>query len=194
MTKRGKLTEPDSITGPDFECRSVGSLHHSRANWTSIIILILAVYSTVFSGIWLVLAIVRPRYGRRISTYSRLPPTTASILCTAFAKSIELSFVTVFVAFLGQVLSRRALIKASKGVTIAEMTMRAWVMQPGTLFTHWETVRHAALTFLGALALIAALLAMLYTTASDALGEWRIRHFSLHHINPMHMAMDMVSI
>lgn len=49
--------------------------------------------------------------------------------------------------------------------------MRAWVMQPGTLITHWETVRHAVLTFLGMIALTAALVATLYTTASDALGK-----------------------
>lgn len=154
-----------------FECRSKQSIYHGRGNWLSIVILVLAIYSTIFSGMWLLLAIIKPRYGRRISTTSNLPPSTASLLCAAFAKSIELSFVTVFVAFLGQVLSRRAFIAKSKGITIAEMTMRAWVMQPGTLITHWETVRHAALTFLGMIALTAALVATLYTTASDALGE-----------------------
>lgn len=155
--------------GPEFECRSKQSIYHGRGNWLSIVILVLAIYSTVFSAIWLLLAIIRPRYGRRISTTSNLPPSTASLLCAAFAKSIELSFVTVFVAFLGQVLSRRAFVTKSRGITIAEMTMRAWVMQPGTLITHWETVRHAALTFLGMIALTATLVATLYTTASDAL-------------------------
>lgn len=131
----------------------------------------------MFSGIWLALAIIRPRYGRRISNDSRLPPSTASLLCAAFSKSIELSFTTVFVAFLGQVLSRRAFAKKSKGITIAEMSMRSWIMQPGTLMTHWENVGHAAFTLLGSIALIAALMAMVYTTASDALGEWGFIYF-----------------
>ena len=131
----------------------------------------LAIYSSVFSGLWLLIAIRKPRYGRHITTTGKLTPSTASLLCAAFAKSIELSFVTVFVTFLGQVLSRRAFRTRSKGVTIAEMTMRAWIMQPGTLITHWETVRYAALTFLGMVSLTAALMAMVYTTASDALGE-----------------------
>ena len=42
-------------------------------------------------------------------------------------------------------------------------------MQPGTMITHWQTVRYAAFTFLGLIALLGALTAMLYTTASDAL-------------------------
>jgi hypothetical protein len=43
-------------------------------------------------------------------------------------------------------------------------------MQPGTLITHVESVKYAALTFLGAISLTAAIIAMFYTTASDALG------------------------
>ncbi len=143
----------------------------SRANCLSITILVLAVYSTVFSGIWLGLAIRKPRYGRWITSNSRFPPSTASLVSAAIAKSIELSFVTVFVALLGQILSRRAFAKRSKGISIADMTMRAWIMQPGTLITHWHTIRYAGPTILGVISLLAALIAMLYTTASDALGE-----------------------
>lgn len=153
-------------------CKSQGNVYQGRANWLAIAILILAVYSTIFSGFWVLIAITRPRYGQRITSKpGKLAPSTASLLCAAIAKSIELSFVTVFVAFLGQVLSRRAIAKRSRGITIAEMSMRSWVMQPGTMITHWESVKYAGTTFLGALALIAALMAMLYTTASDALGK-----------------------
>ncbi len=134
-------------------------------------ILVLAVYSTIFSGIWLVVAMRKPRYGRWITNTSRLTPATASVLCAALAKTIELSFVTVYVALLGQILSRRAFAKISKGVTIADMTMRAWVMQPGTLITHWYTIRFAGPTILGVISLLAALMAMVYTTASDSLGK-----------------------
>ena len=122
------------------------------------------------------LSIVKPRYGHRISASSKLPPASASILFAALAKSIELSFVTVFVALLGQVLSRRAFRMRSKGITIAEMSMRSWVMQPGTMITHWETIRYAGLTILGIIALLAALMAMIYTTASDALVAPKLRY------------------
>jgi len=99
-----------------------------------------------------------------------LPPGTASLLVAAFAKAIELTFVTSFVAFLGQILSQRAFRKNTKGITVAEMQMRSWILQPGTLVTHSATVRYAAVTLLGAIAVFATLLAMFYTTASDALG------------------------
>lgn len=140
--------------------------------WLSMTVIMLAIYSTAGSALWLGVAVAKPRWGRKITvTGGSLTPASASLTCAALAKTIELSFVTVFVAFLGQVLSRRAFAKRSRGVTIAEMTMRSWVMQPGTLLTHCQTVRYAGLTILGALTLIAALTAMLYTTASDALGK-----------------------
>ena len=100
-----------------------------------------------------------------------------NLLSTLFAKTIELSFVTVFVAFLGQVLSRRAFLAKARGggVSIAEMMMRTWIMQPGTMITHAETVRYAGPTFLGAVALIAAFIAMFYVTAAEALVSPKLR-------------------
>lgn len=129
----------------------------------------MSIYSTIFSGIWLVIALVQPRYGRVIFSGGKLTPDTASILFALFAKSIELSFVTVFVTFLGQVLSRRSLVKASRGVNIAELSMRTWVIQPGFMITHVEHMKHVGITLLGVITLTAALVAMFYTTASDAL-------------------------
>lgn len=146
-------------------------------NWLSMAVVILATYSTAGSALWLSVAVAKPRWGRKITANGGfLTPASASLICAALAKSIELSFVTVFVAFLGQVLSRRAFAKRSRGITIAEMTMRAWVMQPGTLLTHFQMVRYAGFTILGALSLVTALTAMLYTTASDALGEGSFSH------------------
>lgn len=143
-----------------------------KMNWLSMTVIILAIYCTAGSALWLGVAVAKPRWGRRIRANGGfLTPASASLICAALAKTIELSFVTIFVAFLGQVLSRKAFAKRSRGITIADMAMRAWVMQPGTLLTHFQTVRYAGFTILGALSLIAALTAMLYTTASDALGE-----------------------
>jgi hypothetical protein len=134
-------------------------------------ILFLSIYSTVFSGIYLVVALVAPRYGHKITSkgHGSINISTASTLFALFAKTIELSFVSVFVAFLGQVLSRRSLMKTERGVSIAEMTMRSWVIQPGSMITHWQNLRYAGLSILGMITLTAALVAMLYTTASDAL-------------------------
>ena len=163
----------------EFPCRTRRPFQAGRGSRLAVTILILAVYSTVFSGIWLGIAIKKPRYGHTITTAGKLSPNTASLLCAAFAKSIELSFVTVFVAFLGQLLSTRAMRKQGKGVTIAEMAMRSWVMQPGTLLTHFESVKYAAATFLGIFALLAALTAMVYTTASDALVAPKLKFGNL---------------
>lgn len=156
-------------------CKTNHHFFQGRANWLYITIIFLSVYSTVFSAIWLGLAVTKPHYGRQIMDKGPLTPSTASLLCAAFAKTIELSFVTVFVSFLGQVLSHRAIVTDSKGITIAEMAMRAWVQQPGTMITHWGSVRHAGLTFLGVISLTAAIMAMFYTTASDALVSPKLK-------------------
>ncbi|KAL8982561.1 MAG: hypothetical protein Q9177_005234 [Variospora cf. flavescens] len=168
---REQTTAPtvQSFEPPVSWCKSKEKLHHGKGNWLAISILALSVYSTLLSGLWLGVAIAKPRFGHGISPMGRIPPPTASLLAAAIAKSIELSFVTVFVAFLGQVLSRRALVKKSKGITISEMSMRQWVMQPGTLITHWQTVRYAVSNLLGVIAMCGALAAILYTTASESL-------------------------
>lgn len=133
-------------------------------------LIVLAVYTTIFSGIFFVIACVKPFYGRLIGSNASLNASTASLLSALVAKTIELSYVTVCVAFLGQLLSRRALASGSEGVSIADMTLRTWITQPGSLLMQWETLRYVGWTTLGALTLIVALVAMLYTTAAEALG------------------------
>lgn len=137
------------------------------------------------SGLWLVTAILQPRWGHQISSRHGLLPSTATLLATLTAKSIEMSFVTVFVSCIGQVLTRRAFIRKSHGMTLAEMTMRNWVIQPGSLITHCETLPYAGLTILGLLSLTATVTASFYTTASDAMvspklkyGEWESKELS----------------
>lgn len=98
----------------------------SRLSWLAVWLIILSVYSTILSGLWLGVAIAQPRWGRTISSGGSMTLSTANVLTAIFAKTIELSFVTVFVAFIGQVLTRRA-IAANAGMTIAEMTMRTWI-------------------------------------------------------------------
>ncbi|KAI0474477.1 hypothetical protein F4859DRAFT_515011 [Xylaria cf. heliscus] len=154
-----------------LNCYSRGDVYIKRWSWLYIALIILSVYSTAFSGLWFVVSILQPQYGRSVSTGIgwQILPSTATLLTTLAAKTIELSFVTVFVAVLGQVLTRRAFSKLSSGITLAEMTMRNWVIQPGSLITHWENIPSAATTFLGALTLTATICSLFYTTASDAM-------------------------
>lgn len=160
------LTPPS----PHVRCANRGMVLQKRFSWVPMTILALAIYATVFSGIYLVIALRKPRWSS-ISKDGPLIPATADLLSSFFAKTIELSYVTVCVAFLGQVLSRRALMADSRGISISDMSMRAWIMQPGTMIVHWETLRYSALSFLGAMALVATFVSMFYTTAAQALGK-----------------------
>lgn len=160
-------------------CSSRKDVLLRRRSWLYVILMILSVYSTVLSGIWLVVSIYQPRYGRGISSSAhgtqKLEPATASLLAALFAKTTELSFVTVFVAFVGQVLTRRAFAQGSKGTSLAEMTMRNWVIQPGSLFTMAKGVPQAAGTLLGTLTLLATIGSIFYTTASDAMVSPKLK-------------------
>ncbi|XWW93303.1 hypothetical protein V2A60_001235 [Cordyceps javanica] len=127
------------------------------------------------SGLWLCVSIVQPRWGRNISSNSRLGPSTATLLTAGLAKTIELSFVTIVITVMGQILTRRAIARKSRGTTLAEMSMRSWVIQPGSLITHFGMLRHSEFTVIGTLSLLAALVAALYTTASDAMVSPKLK-------------------
>lgn len=153
------------------------------SNELAITIILLSIFSTFFSGAFVAIAFHRPRWGTRIGTNGAITISSAAFLTSLFAKMIELSFITVVVAFIGQLLARRAFQRdPSAGVTLAEISMRNWVVQPGTMLTHWESVRSATLAWLGMMALVAAIVAMLYTPASTALvqpqlsfGSWEYK-------------------
>ncbi|KAJ5951121.1 uncharacterized protein N7479_009534 [Penicillium vulpinum] len=149
-------------------CRNRATVLQKRLSWVPLTVLVLAIYATIFSGIYLVIALRKPRW-HDISSKGPVAPSTATLLSAFFAKTIELAYVTICVAFLGQVLSRRALMRDSRGISISDMNMRAWIMQPGSMIVHWEALRYSALTFLGSVALVATFVAMLYTTAAQAL-------------------------
>lgn len=170
----GFLEEPPSY------CRSKSDIYTSRFSWLSITIFVLSVYSTIMSGIWLAVGFVQPRWAHKISSTGDLIPATATLITALIAKTIELSFVTVFISFIGQVLTRKSIRRQTKGMTLAEMTMRNWVIQPGSLITHWETLPYAALSMLGMLALTATVASMFYTTASDALVSPKLKYVSVH--------------
>jgi len=161
----------DNDYNPSNGCPSSKEFYQSGLHWLSVCVYALSIFSTVGSGIFLIIALIAPRWGHAIRSTGGLSPGTANVLVQLFAKLTELAFVACFVTFLGQVLSRRAVSQARNGVMLAEMNMRSWIMQPGTLLTHYQTLRFAALTFLGALSLTAAIVAMLYTTAAQALGR-----------------------
>jgi hypothetical protein len=112
------------------------------------------------------------RYGGYIGSNpeATISISTAILWTSVVAKTIEISFVTGFVAFLGQVLSRRAFVDANgPGVTLSELTMWRWIVQPGTLVVQPEIARYAGLSTLGILTLVSTVLSTLYVTAATAL-------------------------
>ncbi|CAN9431250.1 unnamed protein product [Alternaria alternata] len=161
---------------PIHECATTRDFYHPRFTWLNLSLIVISLFSCLFSGIFLALAIRAPHYGRRITSHGPITPSDAILLTTVMAKLIELSFVTAFVAFLGQVLSRRAFMKDhGRGVTLSELSMWRWVVQPGTLITHWETAKYAGLSFLGILSLLSAILATLYSSAAAATVQPMLR-------------------
>ena len=160
---------------PPSYCAYRTDIWTRRTSWLSITIFALSIYSTVLSAIWFIVAIVQPRWGRGISSRYGLHPSTATTITALVAKTIEMTFVTVFISFLGQLLTRRAIRRDTKGMTLAEMTMRNWVIQPGSLITHGETLPTAGFTVCGMLALTATVAATFYTTASDAMVAPKIK-------------------
>ncbi|KAF1937476.1 hypothetical protein EJ02DRAFT_437830 [Clathrospora elynae] len=144
-----------------------------QRNAYSISLLVTSLYSTLCSALFFVVALLQPKYGHVISSRGRFSPSSAALLTAFIAKTIELSFVMVFLAFIGQVLSRRAI--QQKGISLASVAMRSWILQPGTLFSQWYSVRFAGLSVLGVLSLVTAILSLLYTTAAGALVQPQLR-------------------
>ncbi|RSL45255.1 hypothetical protein CEP54_014353 [Fusarium duplospermum] len=147
--------------------------------------LLLAIYSTALSGVWFVVSIIQPRWGFKISTTYGLSPSNAATLTALLGKTIEIASITVFISCIGQALTRRAAAEKSTGITLADITIRNWIIQPGFIFTHHQTLAIAGRTILGALALLSLVVTILYTTASQALvspklkyGQWESRELT----------------
>ncbi|KAK6538026.1 hypothetical protein TWF694_010919 [Orbilia ellipsospora] len=141
----------------------------SKLSSIGIMILVLSIFSTVFSILFFMIATVKPRYQHYIHATGTLSPNSASLLSAIFAKAIEISFTTVFTSFVGQVLSKRAFRRNSNGIRIADLLMKQWVYQPGTMFTTIPALRYAGGTVMGAVIFFVVLCVTLYTTAADTL-------------------------
>ncbi|RMJ04947.1 hypothetical protein CDV36_014385 [Fusarium kuroshium] len=177
----GRASATASVNSPPAE----QSMLQPKFGPSAVVMLLLALYSTTLSGLWLVVAIIQPRWGFMISTTRGLSPSSAATLTAFLGKTIEIVSVTVFISCIGQALTRRAAAKKSTGITLADITIRNWIIQPGFIFTHYETLAIAGCTLFGALALLALVATILYTTASEALvspklkySEWETRELT----------------
>lgn len=159
---------------PGKECPTRRDFRTSRFTWTNVAIILLCTISTLLSALFATLALKGQRYGNFVGNEfdSKMTFSAAILWTSVLAKTIELTFVTAFVAFLGQVFSRKAFLqKRGHGVTLSEMTLWRWVVQPGTLFTQPEIARYAGFSLLGVLTLLSAALSTLYVTAATAIVQ-----------------------
>lgn len=159
---------------PSKECPTRRDLRTSRFTWLNGMILFICSVSTGLSAVFVLLALRGQRYGDYIGNHihAKMSISTAILWTSVVAKTIELSFVTGFLAFLGQVFSRRAYMDGNrKGVNLAELTMWRWVVQPGSVLTQFEIAKYSGLTSLGILTLISTVLSTLYVTAATALVQ-----------------------
>jgi hypothetical protein len=97
-----------------------------RLSYSSLSLLAVSIYGTVLSGLFLTVAITEPRYGHTVSDHGTFSPSAAALLTAVISKTIEICFVTSFLAFLGQVISRRAAYR--QGITLANVSMRTWIL------------------------------------------------------------------
>lgn len=100
--------------------------------WPANGIVLISFVSTALSGLFLLVAVIGPRYGSHVGTHGDLTASTAAFLTSFLAKLIEVSFVALVVAYIGQSLARKAFAGESPdGVSFAEISMRYWAVQPG---------------------------------------------------------------
>ncbi|KAL9081752.1 MAG: hypothetical protein Q9159_007060 [Coniocarpon cinnabarinum] len=169
------------LSSPQVTCASSKPLQSNVKDRTYITLLALAVFSTVFSGIYLAIAVIRPGYRDLIlqSDDGRISYSNAKLIFALIGKLVELAFVTVFVAFVGQAISTKAFNKAH-GVTLAEILMRGWIVQPGQMLVQPPLFKSAMRSLIGILSAIAALSALLYTTAVSALVVPQLSTFQIN--------------
>ena len=157
------------------KCEGVKEMKGTRRNWLYVVAIVLSAYSTVMSFLLAYVAVTGPSW-KAVRTNGRLTPSWATLLTTSVAKTIELSFVSTVIFLLGQRLARKAHSRQRRsGVTLAELNMRGWLLQPFTLLSRWESVRYAGVTGLGVISIVSALFAMLYTPAAAALVQPQLK-------------------
>jgi hypothetical protein len=157
-------------------------IHYGKADWRSVGNLMLAIYATLLSAISLAIAIWKPRYGKWISPTGPVAPSTADLLFSLLAKSIEIASAALYLNFLGQFITRRSF--RSQGISLADIAVREWLVQPVVIWD-WENLKYATTTVLGFGSLLAAIAIYFFTAASNslvsphlAMGKWESTQFS----------------
>lgn len=119
---------------PEKDCPASKAFCIRFSNF-QIIIIIVCSLSTIFSAVFVALAVKGQRYEKVIDFGFKLLPctsgsqievSTAILLTATVAMFIELSFVTAFVTFLGQILSRTAFMEGTFGTDHVALNCSNW--------------------------------------------------------------------
>lgn len=116
---------------PPLPSKPPADVKVGRTSGPAMLLLFMSLYSTIMSGVWFVVAAVQPRWGTIVSSHGAMTLSTSNLVTAILAKTIEMSFVYVFVSYIGQRLTRRAMVN-KEGMTLSEMSMRGWVTVSGT--------------------------------------------------------------
>ena len=174
---------------PVFQCISHNKERHYRTLPYYLVIpfILSGIYSTVGSGVWLAVAIHKPHWGTLVYPGGGLITyETAGTLTTALAKTIEMSFVSFYLATVGQYLTRRASNYNVPGISLADLQLKILLLTPGTLLTILRRYRSALKSVIGIASLIACLSSVLYITASESLGMMCLsRPYDIRPANPI---------
>jgi hypothetical protein len=99
-------------------------------------------------------------------------PFLAKNAASLFAKLVEISFSSICVLYLGQLLTRRSINNDTHhGVSLDQICMRDWIVDPGSTVSDGKALRLGTKSFLGWYVLVAAVICTLYGTASNNLSK-----------------------
>jgi hypothetical protein len=128
--------------------------------------LAISLLSTLLSGAYFAIAVWGPVWD------SIRDPFLAKQVASITAKVIEISFGSICVLFLGQVLTRRSINRnVPRGVSLDQICMRDWIIDPGSMVGDGKVLELGTKSFLGWYILVAAIATTLYGTASNSLGR-----------------------
>jgi hypothetical protein len=110
-------------------------------------------------------------------------PFVAKNAASLFAKLIEISFGSICVLYLGQLLTRRSTNNDTHhGVSLDKICMRDWIIDPGSMVGDGKVLELGTKSFLGWYVLVAAVTSLLYGTASNNLSKSIVLEQILTHL------------
>jgi hypothetical protein len=99
-------------------------------------------------------------------------PFVAKNVASLVAKVIEISFGSICVLYLGQLLTRRSINPDTHhGVSLDQICMRDWIIDPGSMLGDGKVLELGTKSFLGWFVLLAGVSTLLYGTASQNLSK-----------------------